>query len=62
MWLRLASGQLMRVGSATEDVDNTGWGSPANAGLWVHPHFVVHLFDDKGGIITGTFILGQYGC
>jgi len=62
VWLRLATGQQVRIGSQTEDVDNLGWGSLANSGLWVHPEFVIQVFDDKGGIVEGRVTLNQYGC
>lgn len=62
VWLQLVSGQQVRIGSQTEDVDNTGWGTPANSGLWVSPNFVIHVFDDKGGIMEGRVSLNEYGC
>ncbi|WP_309895158.1 hypothetical protein [Archangium sp.] len=62
VWLRLASGQQLRIGSQTEDVDNTGWGTPANSGLWVSPEFVIHVFDAKGGVVEARVTLNQYGC
>jgi hypothetical protein len=62
VWLRFASGQQVRIGSVTEDVDNTGWGTPANSGLWVSPDFVIHVFDDKGGLVEGRVTLNEYGC
>lgn len=62
VWLQLASGQQVRIGSQTEDVDNTGWGTPANSGLWVSPEFVIHVFDDNGGLVEGRVTLNQYGC
>jgi len=62
VWLRLASGQQLRIGSQTEDVDNTGWGTPANSGLWVSPEFVIHVFDAKGGLVEARVTLNQYGC
>ncbi|HEX5753108.1 MAG TPA: hypothetical protein VFZ09_43305 [Archangium sp.] len=52
----------MRIGSRTEDVDNTGWGTPANSGLWVSPDFVIHVFDGNGNLVEGRVSLNQYGC
>ena len=62
MWLTLRSGQQLRVGSQTEDVDNAGWGSASNAGLWVHPEFVVQVFDRDGVVVDVVVTLDQYGC
>jgi hypothetical protein len=62
VWLQLASCQQMRIGSQTEDVDNTGWGTPANSGLWVSPDFVIHVFDGNGSLVEGRVSLNQYGC
>ncbi|AKI99460.1 hypothetical protein ATI61_109338 [Archangium gephyra] len=62
VWLQLTSGQQVRIGSQTEDVDNTGWGTPANSGLWVSPDFVIHVFDGNGGLVEGRVSLNQYGC
>jgi hypothetical protein len=62
VWLQLTSGQQVRIGSQTEDVDNTGWGTPANSGLWVSPDFVIHVFDGNGNLVEGRVSLNQYGC
>lgn len=64
VWLTLASGAQLRVGSSTEDVSDIGWGNPGSESLWKSPAFIINVIPTSAGegVVEGSFVLHQYGC